>query len=153
MKKSLLTIFTVISTMLIVSLVMAAGERMTHVKSVNGATPKIMVKTGAFTVIGVQQTYTSMTNTGGTIDTTVYTIGLADIGNTYTACAWKVTLTVKGAAQSNWYTALGDWTIASNGSNRGIISGVTFTAGVMMDGSLNGVDGGGVTYTAAVIGY
>jgi hypothetical protein len=153
MKKSLLTIFTVIATMLIVQLVMAAGERMTHVKSVNGATPKIMVKTGAFTVTGVQQTYTSMTNTGSAADTTIYTIGLYDCGNTYTATAWKVTLTVKGASQSNWFTQLGSGYLSTNGSNYGVISGVSFTAGVVMDGSVNGVEGGGVTFTAAVEGY
>lgn len=152
MKKSLILILVTVFALAMFQFVFATGEKMTHVKSVNAATPKIMVKTGKFTVTGVQQLYTSVTSTGSAADTTVYRFGLYDSGNTYTATAWKVTITVKGSDNENWYTSLGDSFQSTNGSNYGIISGVTFTAGVVLDGGTDGAGPSSVTVTVGVIG-
>jgi hypothetical protein len=154
MKKSLITIlivFVMLAAFQFTS-VMATGERMTHVKTTNAATPKILVKTGAFTVTGMQVLYNSLTTTGQT-GGTLHRLGLYDCSNTYTATAWKVTITVTSPLVSNDnYIKLGDWYMSQNGSGYGIISGVTFTAGVVLDASLDGDVGGGITTTVAVLG-
>lgn len=82
--------------------------------------------TGACTVIAVD--VAALTSNAAAIpDGTVF--GLCDIGNTYTASAWKVTLTASTGLKTLGLTA-----VAPNGSGRGIVyGGIPFTTGVVID--------------------
>lgn len=72
-------------------------------------------------------------------------IGIADAGNTYTAAAWKVTITASVGLKQFGFNA-----IAPNGSNRGVvIGGIKFTNGVVIDTGDAGVTS--VTVSAKAI--
>ena len=98
--------------------------------------------TGACTVIAVD--IAALTSNAAAIPAGAV-VGLCDIGNTYTASAWKVTLTASTGLKQIGLTA-----VAPNGSGRGIVyGGIPFVYGVVLD--TGGATTSSITITANAI--
>ena len=138
--------FLIVAIMLVfASMVFAGAAGQSNFGAVNATTPKVLLMAGAYTISDIQITYNSMTYTSND------RFYVEDAANTYTAAAQTITLTAKSLIGETGNFKFGTTGLASNASGVGVIYGVKFTKGVVLDGGTD-AGTGSVTITASVNG-
>ena len=135
MKKIFTLVLTLIMSLILSASLFATGQASGAYGSVAGLNSKVSLITGAYTLVGAQITYNSITYTSNQI------FLLEDAANTYTAAAQTITFTAipltNGANTA--YFNVGNIGFYPNGSGRGLWSGTKFSNGVVLDAGPVGV--------------